>query len=162
MRPAFANLVQLRQIVGEIVATGPASKKVAAEVSRLVGALGPELGILCDVPVSDIERAGGSLLAEAVTRLRRGAVVREAGYDGEYGKVALFAPGEIGAGPTLFDLAELELPAARPLAPRAAHARPAHAGAGHPRAAHARRLRVRPGPAAGPAPAHRARVPGQG
>src|SRR3984957_10396556 len=115
--PAFANLVQLRQIVGEIVATGPASKKVTAEVSRLVGALGPELGILCDVPVRDIERAGGSLLAEAVTRLRQGAVVREAGYDGEYGTVALFAPGEIGAGPTLFDLAELELPAARPLVP---------------------------------------------
>ncbi len=79
--------------------------------------LGPELGILCDVPVSDIQRVGGSLLAEAVTRLRQGAVVREAGYDGEYGTVALFAPGEIGAGPTLFDLAELELlPVPRPRA----------------------------------------------
>ncbi len=109
--PGFANLVQLRQIVGEIVATGPASKKVETEVSRLVSALGPELGILCDVPVSDIERAGGSLLAEAVTRLRQGAVVREAGYDGEYGKVALFAPGEISVGATLFDLSELDFPA---------------------------------------------------
>jgi DNA helicase-2/ATP-dependent DNA helicase PcrA len=115
--PAFANLVQLRQIVGEIVATGPASKKVTTEVSRLVSVLGPELGILCDVPVSDIQRAGGSLLAEAVTRLRQGAVVREAGYDGEYGTVALFAPGEIGAGPALFDLAELELPPVKPPGP---------------------------------------------
>jgi DNA helicase II / ATP-dependent DNA helicase PcrA len=127
--PAFANLVQLRQIVGEIVATGPASKKVTAEVSRLVSALGPELGILCDVPVGDIERVGGGLLAEAVTRLRQGAVVREAGYDGEYGTVALFAPGEIGSGATLFDLAELEVPApepasAGPLAPATGGATP--------------------------------------
>ncbi len=58
--PGFTNLVQLRQIVGEIVGTGPASKKVAAEVSRLVGVLGPELGILCDVPLAEIQRAGGS------------------------------------------------------------------------------------------------------
>ena len=168
--PAFANLVQLRQIVGEIVATGPASKKVTTEVSRLVGVLGPELGILCDVPVSDIQRAGGSLLAEAVTRLRQGAVVREAGYDGEYGKVALFAPGEIGAGPTLFDLAELELPAARPPAPGRLVPEPlrpdgqapgtsARTGrrcrsrslAPRPRAAHARRLRGQTGPEVDPA-----------
>ena len=93
--PGFTSLVQLRQIVGEIVATGPASKKVATEVSRLVGALGPELGILCDVPMADVERAGGSVLAEAVARLRRGAVTREAGYDGEYGTVRLFRPGEL-------------------------------------------------------------------
>jgi len=49
--PAFANLVQLRQIVGEIVNTGPASKKVESQVSRLVAALGPELAILRDVPL---------------------------------------------------------------------------------------------------------------
>jgi DNA helicase II / ATP-dependent DNA helicase PcrA len=123
--PGFTNLVQLRQIVSEIVATGPASKKVTAEVSRLVGALGPELGILCDVPVSEIQRAGGSPLAEAVTRLRRGAVVREAGYDGEYGTVRLFAPGELSSGATLFDL-----PAAAPLAP-AGHASTGHDSTSH-------------------------------
>ena len=81
--------------------------------------LGPELGHPVRRPGRDIERVGGSLLAEAVTRLRRGAVVREAGYDGEYGKVALFAPGEIGGGATLFDLAELELPPAKPPVPEA-------------------------------------------
>jgi DNA helicase-2/ATP-dependent DNA helicase PcrA len=103
--PGFTNLVQLRQIVSEIVATGPASKKVATEVTRLVGALGPELGILCDVPLSEVDRAGGSQLAEALARLRRGAVATEAGYDGEYGTVRLFAPGELSSGAVLFDLA---------------------------------------------------------
>jgi DNA helicase-2/ATP-dependent DNA helicase PcrA len=103
--PGFTNLVQLPQIVGEILTTGPKSKKVAAEVARLVAALGPELGILTEVAAEDLRRAGGSLLAEAVARLRRGEVRREAGYDGEYGVIALFGPGELDRADALFDLA---------------------------------------------------------
>ncbi len=102
--PGFTSLIQLRQVIGEIMSVGPAAKRVTAEVSRLVGILGPELGILCDAPLAEVERAGGALLGEALARLRRGAVRREAGYDGEYGTVALFEPGEIGASAALFDL----------------------------------------------------------
>ena len=100
----FINLVQLPQIVAEIVGTGRGSKKVAARTDRLVADLGPELGILRDVSLDDIGRSGGSLLAEAIARLRRGEVRREAGYDGEYGTVALFAPGELSSGGTLFEV----------------------------------------------------------
>ncbi len=127
--PGFTSLVQLREIVSEIVGTGPGSKKVATEVSRLIAALGPELRILCETPVPDIERAGGGALAEAVARLRRGEVRREAGYDGEYGAVTMFAPGELSAGPALFDL-----PAAVP-APREGGGRPP--GTGSANGAHA-------------------------
>jgi uncharacterized protein (TIGR00375 family) len=102
--PRFTNLVQLPQIVGEILATGPKSKKAGAEVSRLVAALGPELGILGDIPVADLSRAGGALLAEAISRLRRGEVRREAGYDGEYGVVRLFGPGELDRSAALFEV----------------------------------------------------------
>jgi superfamily I DNA/RNA helicase len=123
--PGFTNLVQLPQIVGEILATGPKSKKVSHEVSRLVAALGPELRILTETPADDLRRAGGSLLAEAVGRLRRGEVRREAGYDGEYGIVALFRRGELDGPDALFDLAipagEQERPLrkdAEPAAPR--------------------------------------------
>ena len=101
----FTNLVQLPQVVGEILAAGAKSKKVGAEVSRLVAVFGPELGILGDVRLGDLSRAGGSLLAEAIARLRRGAVRREAGYDGEYGTVRLFGPGELGPSAPLFDAA---------------------------------------------------------
>ena len=103
--PGFTNLVQLPQIVGEIMATGPKSKKVSHEVGRLVAALGPEIGILTQASADDLRRAGGGLLAEAVARLRRGDVRREAGYDGEYGIVSLFSPGELGGSGALFDLA---------------------------------------------------------
>ncbi len=61
----------------------------------LVGALGPELDILSRVPIEEIARAGGELLGEAVARLRRGQVHRSPGYDGEYGVIRLFEPGEL-------------------------------------------------------------------
>ncbi len=102
----FTSLVQLPEIVGEILATGPKSKKVAGEVGRLVAALGPELSILRDIPLDDLRRAGGSLLGEGIARLRRGEVIRDAGYDGEYGTIRLFQPGELG-GAALFTMAGL-------------------------------------------------------
>jgi DNA helicase II / ATP-dependent DNA helicase PcrA len=121
--PGFTNLVQLPQIVGEILATGPKSKKVGAEVDRLVAALGPELSILTESGIEDVRRAGGGLLAEAVARLRRGEVRREAGYDGEYGVISLFAPGELNRSGALFDLAA---------APARPGANPAAAAGGRP------------------------------
>jgi DNA helicase II / ATP-dependent DNA helicase PcrA len=91
----FTNLVQLPEIMGELLGTGPKSKKVAGAVGKVVAALGPELSILRDVPLDDLQRAGGSLLSEAIARLRRAEVIRDAGYDGEYGTIRLFQPGEL-------------------------------------------------------------------
>src|SRR4029078_13289447 len=45
--------------------------------------------------LEDVARAADGLLVEALSRLRAGRVRREAGYDGEYGVMRLFAPGEI-------------------------------------------------------------------
>jgi uncharacterized protein (TIGR00375 family) len=91
----FTSLVQLPEIIGELFAVGPKSQKVAREVTRLVAALGPELSILREVPLDDLRRAGGAPLGEGIARLRRGEVIRDAGYDGEYGTIRLFQPGEL-------------------------------------------------------------------
>ncbi len=107
--PGFACLVQLPEILGEILATGPRSKKVAGQLARLTAALGPELSILREVPPDDIARVGGSLLGEAIARLRRGEVIRDAGYDGEYGTIRLFRPDELD-GTALFAVAGLTVP----------------------------------------------------
>src|SRR3954452_15701169 len=114
--PDFVNLVALPQIIGEIRGVGPRSKSVLGQVASLVSALGPELNILEQVPLDAIADAGGEVVAEAIGRLRRGEVIREAGYDGEYGVIRLFAPGELGGADTLFDLEPVAAPARGPKA----------------------------------------------
>ncbi|HET9289440.1 MAG TPA: UvrD-helicase domain-containing protein, partial [Actinomycetes bacterium] len=102
----FRNLIQLPELVGEVLGVGPKSKAVTAVVNGLVDRLGPELDILERVPVTDIARSGPPLLGEAIDRVRRGAVLREAGYDGEYGIIRAFAPEELRRAPmtaTLFE-----------------------------------------------------------
>ncbi|RME65341.1 MAG: AAA family ATPase, partial [Caldilineae bacterium] len=86
----FYSLVPLPEILGEILGVGPNSKRVQTEYWRLLGSLGPELTILQETPVEDIAASGGSLLAEAIRRLRAGEVIAQGGYDGEYGVVRLF------------------------------------------------------------------------
>ncbi len=115
--PQSTSLVALPEVVGEILGTGAKSKKVTAEVDRLVGALGPELAILLEVPVDELSRAGGSLLAEAVSRLRAGTARKDPGYDGEYGVIRLLEPGDLTRGTALFDIPEpaaAAVPAPRP------------------------------------------------
>ncbi|HEV8223276.1 MAG TPA: UvrD-helicase domain-containing protein [Streptosporangiaceae bacterium] len=130
--PESVNLVSLPQIVGEVLGAGPQSKKVTAEVTRLVAALGPELDLLTVVPASELSRVAGSPVAEAIARLRRGEVVRTGGFDGEYGTVRLFGPGELTAAGALFDLPsprpapDAQTPAAQP------GGEPAGAGRGGP------------------------------
>ncbi|MCP3802982.1 UvrD-helicase domain-containing protein [Allokutzneria sp. A3M-2-11 16] len=90
----FRNLIPLPEIMGEILGVGPKSKKVQAEVAALTAAHGPELSILDDVPLDDLA-ASSTLVGEAIGRLRRGEVIRDSGYDGEYGVIKLFEPGEL-------------------------------------------------------------------
>ncbi len=99
----FTSFVQLPEILGEIAGVGPKSKSVTAQVTALVERFGPELSILGDVPLDDLAAGAPSIVAEAIGRLRRGDVRREAGYDGVYGTIRLFDPGEL-AGAALFDL----------------------------------------------------------
>src|SRR5262249_59386320 len=90
----------------EIRGTGSASKAVERAYGGLLARLGPELFILGQAPVEDIAHASSSLLAEAVLRMREGRVIREAGYDGEYGVIRLFRDDELRrqkAVGTLFD-----------------------------------------------------------
>jgi DNA helicase II / ATP-dependent DNA helicase PcrA len=101
---ASANLVSLPEIIGEIRGAGRQSKRVTMEVDRLVAALGPELHILRAADPDDIRRAAGGLVVEAIARLRNGEVIKEAGYDGEYGVIRLFRPEELAETEALFDV----------------------------------------------------------
>ena len=78
---------------------------VPYELDRTTAALGADFTVLEDVPVEDIGRVN-PLRGEAVGRLRAGTVIRQAGYDGEYGVIRLFEDGELdrlSRGDLLFD-----------------------------------------------------------
>jgi DNA helicase II / ATP-dependent DNA helicase PcrA len=89
------HLIQLHEVLGEINGVGPKSKTVEAQLNHLVAKLGPELDILRKIEVDAIGQAGGDDLREAIERLRRGDVRRVPGFDGEYGVITLFEPGEL-------------------------------------------------------------------
>ena len=113
---AMRSLVPLPEILSEIHQVGPKSRRVARDYESLLGRLGPELPLLNTVPLEDIRPASSSLVAEAVSRLRREEVVREAGYDGVYGTIRLFEDAELRRytrGASLFG----EAPAAPPPSP---------------------------------------------
>ena len=73
----------------------PAGKKAAEQYEHMTGTLGPEFTILREIPVEDIKKAAGPLIAEGIDRLRRGEVERTPGFDGEYGKISLLTPEDI-------------------------------------------------------------------
>jgi superfamily I DNA/RNA helicase len=92
---SFSSFVPLAEILSEILQAGPASKTVGKIYEDLLARFGPELFILEQAPLDDIRRVGSSLLAEAIQRMREKRVIREAGYDGEYGVIRLFQRGEL-------------------------------------------------------------------
>ncbi len=108
--PHVEHLLALGEILGEINGVGPRTKTVTTAMDQLIAALGPELHILRQAPLNDITRVGGELVGEAIRRLRAGVVTRISGYDGEYGVIRLFEPGEVNRATsgidTLFDLPE--------------------------------------------------------
>ena len=97
-RPAgafdFKRQVPLDEVLGQRLQVGAASKRVAAARDALLTRLGPELAILSDLPLEDVRRVDPAL-AEGLARMRAGEVHVHPGYDGEFGVIDVFEPGEI-------------------------------------------------------------------
>ena len=112
----FESLVPLPEVIANATGRSEASKRTQALYEELLSALGPEFAILREVPIEAIGSAAGPAVGEAVRRLRAGEVVREAGYDGVYGKVRLLTAEEVEA---FNGQVSLFGPVAVPRAPRA-------------------------------------------
>ena len=91
----FSSLIPFAEVLAEIHKVGPQSKCVKQKYDELLAKLGPELFILEKAPLEDISRNGSSLLAEAISRMRAGRVIRRPGFDGQYGTIRLFTDDEL-------------------------------------------------------------------
>lgn len=92
--PEFFSLVPLPEVLGEILGVGPGSKEVLRQYGRLMARFGSEFGLLLHTPPEEIWEVA-PLVAEAVTRIRSGRVIRHGGYDGEFGTIRVFEEGEV-------------------------------------------------------------------
>ena len=98
-RRPYRSLIPLGEVLGEILETGTSSKKVAAAYGALIEKAGSELSILMDMDLKalgglKIPGLSGELLSRALGRMRSGEVIIQGGFDGEYGVIRVFAPGE--------------------------------------------------------------------
>ncbi len=92
-QPGFTSLIPLAEILGEILDAGPATKGVQKLYTKAVARFGSEMGVLSDVPPADLARVH-PLLGEAVGRMRAGRVIRDPGFDGQFGVISVFSQAE--------------------------------------------------------------------
>lgn len=90
----FKRMVPLDEIIAESFGIGTASKKVALAYMDLIKKVGTEFGILIDTPLSELASLTTPEIVEGIKRVREGNLSIEPGYDGEYGSVSIFKPGE--------------------------------------------------------------------
>jgi uncharacterized protein (TIGR00375 family) len=91
--PLVFSLLPLADLLSELLGVAAASKEVMLQYGRSIARFGSELQLLLYTPLDQIDRAS-PLLAEAVSRIRSGRVLRQPGYDGEYGLIRLFGEHE--------------------------------------------------------------------
>jgi uncharacterized protein (TIGR00375 family) len=90
----YRNLIPMEHVLSEVLQVGANSKKVRRAYQRLIQTHGSEFDLLCRTPAEELSRSNIPLVAEAVTRMRKGSVNFKPGYDGEFGRVRIFDASE--------------------------------------------------------------------
>lgn len=90
IHPKFVKLVPLIEILAESMEGLTSSPKVINKFEQMIGDFGSEINILLKTETSDIEKLHGPKIAEGLGKVRRGDIVIRPGFDGEYGKVAIW------------------------------------------------------------------------
>lgn len=98
--PLVYSLIPLPELLGELLVVGSASKKVMLRYAAVIARFGSEFNLLLQTPLDEIS-SYAPLLGEAVKRVREGRVIRQPGYDGEFGAITVFEAGEIQLYPPL-------------------------------------------------------------
>jgi len=94
-RHLFYSLTPLKNLIAEIKGVGANSKEVNEHYEYLLRKGGAEFSILLDLSYDQIREIGGEILLEGIRRLRNREVHVEEGYDGRFGEITVFSPGEI-------------------------------------------------------------------
>ena len=91
----YRYLIPLPEILAEIENSGSTSKKVLKQYTQIISVFGNEFSFLLDATYEDINRACGPIMMEGLRRMRTRVVHPQPGFDGEYGIIKVFNPGEL-------------------------------------------------------------------
>lgn len=89
------HIIPLPEILAEIKNVSPSSKTVTEVFRQIISLFGNEFTLLKETPVEEIEKKSGSVMAEAIRRMRTQQVNARGGYDGKYGVIKIFKENEI-------------------------------------------------------------------
>ncbi len=91
----FEYIIPLPEVLGEIEGVGPKTKTVTREFRKVISTFGNEFDLMREIPIEDIHKGDGPVLAEAIRRIRENEVIRNPGFDGVFGEIKVFKEGEI-------------------------------------------------------------------
>jgi len=87
--PEVFSLIPLPEVLSEILGVGPSSKEVLRQYAQVIDRFGSEFNLLLRTSLEEIRQVA-PLLAEAVSRIRAGRVIRQPGFDGQFGVIRIF------------------------------------------------------------------------
>ena len=84
------SIIPLEELIADAFDCGAATKRVRERYLKMMAELGSEFVALLDADHASLTKASDERLADAVLRVRRGEVTLSPGYDGEFGKIAIY------------------------------------------------------------------------
>jgi uncharacterized protein (TIGR00375 family) len=90
----FKSLIPLEEIIAEALGVMTGTRQVNEKYKNLIEKFGSEFNVLLNIPSSELEKATLPEIVQGIIRVREGKVYIEPGYDGVYGKIRIFSPGE--------------------------------------------------------------------
>ncbi len=87
----FKKLVELDKIIAEVFnVKSRTSSAVQKEYGALIAKLGPELDILLNLDIKELDQEDGRI-GEGIRKVRAGELVIKPGFDGQYGEINIFS-----------------------------------------------------------------------
>jgi len=90
----FKNFIPLDEIIADVKGINKGSVAVERDYHSYLAKFGTEFDILMRAPKDVLSKGLPPKVAEGVLRVREGRVNLKAGFDGEYGKISIFAEDE--------------------------------------------------------------------
>ncbi len=86
----YKSLVPLAEIIAEALGVQSRTKTVEEQYQKLINQFSNEFTVLLDADLDEMKKVVDLEIAQGIERARKGDLIIEPGYDGEYGKIRLF------------------------------------------------------------------------